>query len=58
MKTREFAQKMKVHVKTVERWFHAGLIKVAYQLPTDTIIIPDDARLLTKDEALATRNGE
>jgi predicted site-specific integrase-resolvase len=41
MRLPEYAEKMGVAQLTARRWFHAGQIPGAYQLPTGTIIVPD-----------------
>lgn len=42
MKLSVYAKKMGVCYKTAWNWFKAGNIKGAYQLPTGTIIVPDE----------------
>jgi predicted site-specific integrase-resolvase len=42
MRLSGYARKMGVTWKTANRWFHAGQIPGAYQLPSGTIIVPDD----------------
>jgi resolvase domain protein len=41
MKLSKYAEKIGVKRATATKWFHKGLIKGAYQLPTGTIIVPD-----------------
>ena len=42
MKLSKYAEKIGVKRATATKWFHKGLIKGAYQLPTGTIIVPDE----------------
>lgn len=42
MKLSKYAGKIGVKRATATKWFHKGLIKGAYQLPTGTIIVPDE----------------
>lgn len=42
MRLSNYARKMGVTWKTANRWFHAGQIPGAYQLPSGTIIVPDE----------------
>lgn len=41
MKLREYANTQGVSYLTALKWFHAGRITGAYQMPTGTIIVPD-----------------
>lgn len=42
MKLSKYAEKIGVKRATATKWFHKGLIKGAYQLPTGTIIVPNE----------------
>jgi predicted site-specific integrase-resolvase len=42
MKLSEYAKKLGVTYKTAWNWFKAGNIKNAYQLPSGTVIVPDE----------------
>jgi Predicted site-specific integrase-resolvase len=42
MKLSKYAERIGVKRATATKWFHKGLIKGAYQLPTGTIIVPDE----------------
>ena len=42
MKLSQYAKKIGVGYQTVWNWYKDGLIKNAYQLPSGTIIVPDD----------------
>ena len=42
MKLSKYAEKIGIKRATATKWFHKGLIKGAYQLPTGTIIVPDE----------------
>lgn len=42
MKLSKYAEKIGVKRATATKWFHKGLIEGAYQLPTGTIIVPDE----------------
>lgn len=42
MKLSKYAEKIGVKRATATKWFHKDLIKGAYQLPTGTIIVPDE----------------
>lgn len=42
MRLSKYAEKIGVKRVTATKWFHKGLIKGAYQLPTGTIIVPDE----------------
>lgn len=42
MKLTDYAKKVGVHHRTARRWFHDGRIEGAYQLPTGTIVVPDE----------------
>lgn len=44
MKLAKYAEKIGVNYRTAWNWFHAGLIKHAYQLPTGTIIVDDEIK--------------
>lgn len=42
LKLSDYAKKVGVHWRTANRWFHNGQIPGAYQLPSGTIIVPDE----------------
>ena len=42
MKLSKYAERIGVKRATATKWFHKGLIKGAYQLPTGPIIVPDE----------------
>lgn len=42
MKLSDYAKKLGVTYKTAWNWFKAGTISGAYQLPTGTVIVPDE----------------
>ena len=42
MKLSKYAEKIGVKRATATKWFHKGLIEGAYQLPTGTIVVPDE----------------
>lgn len=42
MKLSQYAKKIGVNYQTVWNWYKSGLITNAYQLPSGTIIVPDD----------------
>ena len=50
MKLSKYAEKIGVKRATATKWFHKGLIKGAYQLPTGTIIVPDEIFNEKEDE--------
>lgn len=50
MKLSKYAEKIGVKRATATKWFHKGLIKGAYQLPTGTIIVPEEIFNEKEDE--------
>lgn len=50
IKLREFAKKYGVTYSTACNWFHAGLIPGAIQIPTGTILVPEDAKIMEKEK--------
>lgn len=54
MKITEYAKKVGVHPITARRWFHNGEIPGAYQLPSGTIMVPDETLLLDSPKSEKT----
>ena len=52
-KLSEYAKQHEITYKTAHIHFHKGLIKGAYQLPTGTIVIPDDYQPPTNNNFVA-----
>ena len=50
MKLSKYAERIGVKRATATKWFHKGLIKGAYQLPTGTIIVPEEIFNEKEDE--------
>jgi putative resolvase len=60
MKLSIYAKRLGIHYQTAWRHFKQGLIPGAYQLPTGTIIVPDEAipKPLKKEERDERANTE
>lgn len=50
MKLSEYARRMGVSWRTANRWFHDGQIEGAYQMPSGTIIVPDEDKLTPSED--------
>jgi len=60
MKLSTYSKRLGLSYQTVWRHFHKGLIPRAYQLPTGTVIVPDDifsSNCLAKDYGAANDRG-
>ena len=57
MKLSTYAKELGITYKTAWNWFKAGKIDGAYQLPTGTVIVPNDIVNILKKEIPNAYNG-